>query len=284
MAVHLCVHTPYAGDLPLRAKIPYSCAPDHELATQRHLRFATGRLGVHLPPGAKILDFGCGIGSSVRVLLGLGHDAFGVDVLEYWGRDVEKYWHAAERQPAAIAQRLKLIDLSNYRLPFETGTFDFCFSDQVFEHVFDYATAMSEIVRVLKPGAISLHSFPGPNNFLEGHLRLPFPWLCYSRSYLTVCAWAAWLRGTESDWRRRVNDNVESMRFNNYPTKAKLRRIARATGVDISFVETDEFLFREGGRLKTEILKSLRAVGMDRVVTRIAATVMLQRYMLLKGR
>jgi 2-polyprenyl-3-methyl-5-hydroxy-6-metoxy-1,4-benzoquinol methylase len=77
------VHNPYAGDIPLRAKIPWSCAPDHALATQRHLRFATGRLGVSLPPGAKILDFGCGIGSSVSVLLGLGYDAFGVDVLEY---------------------------------------------------------------------------------------------------------------------------------------------------------------------------------------------------------
>ena len=93
-----------------------------------------------------------------------------------------------------------------------------------------------------------------------------------------------WLRGSETDWRHRVRSNTEIMRFNNYPTKAKLRRIARAAGVEIEFVETDEFMFREGSRVKTAMLKWLRNVKMDRLAVRIAGLVLLQRYMILKAR
>jgi SAM-dependent methyltransferase len=277
-------YSPYAGEIPAREKIVNAYAADHARAAERHLRFATARLGLRLSPGARVLDFGCGIGDSVRTLLERGYDAFGVDVLEYWGRDFDKYWHVAERPSPEVARRLKLLDLGHYRLPFENATFDFCFSDQVFEHVFDYATTMSEIVRVLKPGAISVHHFPGPNNLMEGHVGLPIPWLCFSRSYLTLCAWIGWLRGAETDWRHRVRSNTEIMRFNNYPTKAKLRRIARAAGVEIEFVETDEFMFREGSRVKTAMLKWLRNVKMDRLAVSIAGLVLLQRYMILKAR
>jgi 2-polyprenyl-3-methyl-5-hydroxy-6-metoxy-1,4-benzoquinol methylase len=84
-------HSPYADALPARDKIADPAAADHARAAERHLRFATGRLGLDLPPGAAILDFGCGIGTSVRALLAQGYDAYGVDVLEYWGRDFDKY-------------------------------------------------------------------------------------------------------------------------------------------------------------------------------------------------
>jgi SAM-dependent methyltransferase len=275
--------SPYAGEIAIREKIPNHLAPDYVKATQRHLRYAEARLGRALPPGARILDFGCGIGNSVKLLLDLGYDAYGVDVLEYWDRDLEKYWHAARKPPTNIATRLKLVDLSDYRLPFEDCTFDLCFSDQVFEHIFDYRTTMSEIVRVLKPGAASLHCFPGPNNLIEGHIHLPVPWLCYSRSYLALWALASWLRGTEPDWRGRVASQLDSMRFNNYPTKRRLRRIAQSAGVQISFAEVDEFLFREGSAAKTAILSALRRVKLDRLATHIAAPFMLQRYMILRA-
>jgi SAM-dependent methyltransferase len=228
-------------------------------------------------------DFGCGIGTSVRALLAQGYDAYGVDVLEYWDRDFDKYWHIAEKPPADVAARLKLTDPADNRLPFADATFDFCFSDQVFEHIFDYRTTMSEIARVLKPGAISIHSFPGPNNLMEGHVGLPFPWLCYSRSYLTLFAWWRVLRGVDTDWRHRVQSYADIMRFNNYPTKAKLKRIARAAGVDIAFVEADEFLFRGGGRA-AGALRHLRKLGLDRLAARTAGLVLFQRYMILKAR
>lgn len=165
--------SPYAGEMPARDKIADIYTDGYLQATERQLRFATAGLGLRLSPGATILDFGCGIGSSVRALLAQGYDAYGVDVLEYWDRDFDKYWLIGDKPPAEVTDRLKLADPANYRLPFEDGTFDFCFSDQVFEHIFDYKTTMSEIVRVLKPSGLSLHNFPGPNNFMEGHVNLP---------------------------------------------------------------------------------------------------------------
>jgi len=280
---HSMTHSPYAGEVLVREKIVNAYADMHAREAERHLRFATERLKLRIPPGAKILDFGCGIGDSVRTLLGLGYDAYGVDVVEYWDRDYDKFWHVANKPSAEMAARLKLLDPSSYRLPFEDGTFDFCFSDQVFEHVFDYKTTMSEIVRVLKPGAASVHNFPGPNNLMEGHVNLPFPWLCYSRTYLTLGAWIAWMRGAEYHWRRLAQAWVDVMRFNNYPTKRRLRRIARAAGADVRFAEVEEFMFREGSPLKTRMLKRLRRMGLDRVVVQTVGLVMLQRYMILKA-
>jgi SAM-dependent methyltransferase len=276
--------SPYAeGSLAPRAKICDPAAAQHLAAADRHLTFATGKLGARLSPGAKILDFGCGIGDTVGVLLAKGYDAFGVDVLEYWGRDFDKYWHVAERPPAEIAGRLRLVDLNDYRLPFADATFDFCLSDQVFEHVFDYRTTMSEIVRVLKPGALSVHHFPGPNYYKEGHIGLPFPPLCYNRTYLTIWAWIAQMRGTASDWRQRVQGQLEIMRFNNYPTKAQLREMAGSANVEIGFVEVDEFMFRRGGRLKSRLLQALGAVGLARPAVQAFGLLMLQRYMILRG-
>ena len=83
--------SPYAGELPARDKIADVYTAGYLQATERHLRFATALLGLRLSPGATILDFGCGIGSSVRSLLAQGYNAFGVDVLEYWDRDFDKY-------------------------------------------------------------------------------------------------------------------------------------------------------------------------------------------------
>jgi SAM-dependent methyltransferase len=274
--------SPYAGEIALRPKIANADAAESLKAAGRHLNFATARLGLRLFPGAKILDFGCGIGTSVSILLAQGYDAYGVDVLEYWDRDFDKFWHIADKPPAELAARLRTVDLSNYRLPFEDGTFDFCFSDQVFEHVFDYGTTMSEIARVLRPGGVSLHNFPGPNNLIEGHVTLPFPWLCYSRAYLTFCSWLRVIRGTETDWRRRAEIDAYIMRFNNYPTKRKLRSIARSAGVKIEFAEADEFMFREGSALKTRLLGHLRKLKLERLVVRIVGIVLLQRYMVLR--
>ncbi|MBK5276051.1 MAG: hypothetical protein JJE30_13495 [Desulfuromonadales bacterium] len=63
-------------------------------------------LGVELPAGTRILDFGCGIGHGVEQLVSLGFDAYGIDVLELWGKDRETYWKEAPLPKADIIQRL----------------------------------------------------------------------------------------------------------------------------------------------------------------------------------
>jgi SAM-dependent methyltransferase len=206
-----------------------------------HLRFAAERLGAHLPPGARILDFGCGQGRSVQALAELGYDAFGVDVLDHW--------NTFDTVPAETRKRLFVVPTEPCKLPFPDAHFDFCFSDQVLEHVFDYTGIFAELCRVLKGSGLSVHRFPGPNKPMESHINLPIPWLCHSRSYLT--AWAVLGRRSPGQerlsWRETVAHNEYLMRHNNYPTKAQLRAHAASAGAEIAFREREEFAFRRTG-------------------------------------
>jgi SAM-dependent methyltransferase len=124
--------------------------------------------GLPLIHHARVLDFGCGEGEGVNAYLALGYDA--------WGCDIEL--------PPDAGSRLRLIE-DPYRLPFDSATFDFVFSDQVFEHVRDQHAAAREISRVLRPGAPSLHVFPGRWRPVEPHTFVPLA---------TVLRTAPWLR------------------------------------------------------------------------------------------
>src|SRR6266566_8428818 len=120
-------------------------------AIDGHLRFLEW-LGKPLQPGARVLDFGCGIGQSVEILLNIGYDIHGVDVVDWWHRD--DYWDSSYVPKAHIKKRLHRVDEANYRIPFPDRHFEFCFSDQVMEHVRDYTVVFAEIMRVLKPQAV----------------------------------------------------------------------------------------------------------------------------------
>ena len=61
-------------------------------AISAHLRFLEW-LGKPLRPGARVLDLGCGIGQSVDILLDMGYDVHGVDVVDWWDRN--DYWDRA---------------------------------------------------------------------------------------------------------------------------------------------------------------------------------------------
>ena len=72
------------------------------------MRFATARLGLRLSPGATILDFGCGIGSSVRALLAQGLARWLVEDHDFGnkGVDVADMGQAGTRGDHAIAKGL----------------------------------------------------------------------------------------------------------------------------------------------------------------------------------
>jgi SAM-dependent methyltransferase len=220
-------------------------------AIKTTLDFANQRLGQDVRPGAKILDFGCGIGRSVEALLTLGYDGWGVEIKEYWGKDHREYWDQTSVPPVGISDRLRVADITPYKLPFPDHSFDFIISEQVMEHVFDYVTVFRELVRVMKPGAISVHRFPGPGRLVENHLNVPFPPLCRRRLYLIACAMLGFRNPQQTGygWRETVAENVSLMDMNNYPTKRTLRRHAREAGVSIRFTERDEFIFRTGNHL-----------------------------------
>lgn len=128
-------------------------------------------LGHELAPGARILDYGCGSGDMVDEYLAAGYDAFGCDI-----------------RLDGESERLRPINASDGSIPFADASFDFVYSDQVMEHVQDHDRAFSEIRRVMKPGAISLHIFPAKLKPIENHVFVPFGGMIQSRWWLRLWA------------------------------------------------------------------------------------------------
>ena len=272
--------SPYAGELGKRTKIILPDPAANAAAIEGHISFARECLGATIQPGARILDFGCGVGDGVQLLLERGYDAVGFDVKEYWGAEHDLYRKQGPVPGVAVRQRLSVVDLEDYRLPYADHSIDFCFSDQVFEHVFDYETPFRELVRVLRPGAMSLHRFPGPNRLMEGHVGLPFAQLCKHRGYLGLCAYVRSLRSGEL-WRGLQHGLESNMRLVNYPSAGELRRYAAAAGAQIEFVEHIDLLRRSSGR-RGALLRIAGACRLDRPIA-YAAKPFLQRYMVVEA-
>ena len=131
------------------------------------------------PPQA-ILDLGCGAGALVESLRAQRFDAWGCDIA---GSDTSDF--AAD---AATMGYLRPIEMQPYRLPFEDNRFDFVISSQVLEHVMDYTATFREVRRVLKPGGISLHTFPSRYVLIEPHTFIPLASVIKSRSWLRLWA------------------------------------------------------------------------------------------------
>jgi SAM-dependent methyltransferase len=77
------------------------------------------------------------------------------------------------------------------RIPVPDATFDFVFSDQVFEHVLDQPTAFREIVRILTPGGVSVHVIPAKWQLIEGHIKVPLGGLRPFKRTSWYLPWAA---------------------------------------------------------------------------------------------
>lgn len=103
--------------------------------------------------GGRVLDYGCGIGDFLRYRPG----TVGVDINEY----------NVNQCAAAGLNALRI-----YRggpLPFEKNSFDAAVMDNVLEHIAetDVAEVLSEIVRVLKPGAVLIVGVPGIKGYMS---------------------------------------------------------------------------------------------------------------------
>jgi ubiquinone/menaquinone biosynthesis C-methylase UbiE len=211
-------------------------AHERFLHIQLH-RQILGEFGQVLDRHSTILDFGCGGGETVLELRSRGFDAYGVDI----------------KLDAGENAFLRLISTDlGYRIPFDDQTFDFVYSDQVFEHVQDHDVALAEIWRVLKPGGASLHLFPPKYRPLEAHTFVPLAGVLQSRAWLSLWAFL----GVRNTFQvglpfTVVADRNYTYLHNNtrYLAKRDIRRLVSHRFANVTFAE-GHFIKHSYGRAR----------------------------------
>lgn len=119
-----------------------------------------------------IMEAGCGTGSFVVPALERGHDAWGIDNdpvrLDVAFARIDEYG-----LPADWKTRMPLGDATN--TPFPPDSFDVVLGHQFIEHVPDPAGAISEMLRVVKPGGFVVLYAPDYRAPFEAHYEIPWP-------------------------------------------------------------------------------------------------------------
>ena len=94
-----------------------------------------------VPPGARVMDLGCGMGDSV--------DQFG-SAVEWVGVDLER----SPEVDLRVRRDAEFHTFDGERLPFDDASFDFVYCKQVLEHVRRPAVLLADVARVLRPGGV----------------------------------------------------------------------------------------------------------------------------------
>ncbi|MGH7398752.1 MAG: class I SAM-dependent methyltransferase, partial [Candidatus Rokuibacteriota bacterium] len=109
--------------------------------------FATILPRLPLPSSARILEVGCGAGSYVRLLGGLGHRPVGLDYSR------PSLARALASDPGGKG---RYVAGDTYGLPFREATFDMVMSIGVLQALSDPERALDEMARLLSPGGVLL--------------------------------------------------------------------------------------------------------------------------------
>mgnify|MGYP000877284284 CR=1 FL=1 len=130
-------------------------------------------------PTGKLLDLGCGNGCIVQGYRERGVEAYGCDLSFKEGP------HVAE---LAGKDLIRLVDPTDYVLPYPDAHFSVVVTNQVMEHVQDYGATLREIWRVLASGGICLSIFPPKFRLLEAHVDVPLGGAIQARWWLMLWA------------------------------------------------------------------------------------------------
>jgi SAM-dependent methyltransferase len=135
---------------------------------------------LHLPPGARILDAGCGSGRNMvefarhGVVTGIELSATSVGL-------------AREREVGEV------IEGSVLDMPFDAAAFDLAASLDVIEHLEDDLRALRELRRVVAPGGALLVTVPAYQWLWSGHDEINHHHRRYTRQSLQrTCEQAGW--------------------------------------------------------------------------------------------
>lgn len=116
-----------------------------------------------LPTGSKVLDVGCGIGGSARILAReYGFDVLGVTISPL------QVQRAQELTPNGMACRFEVMDAMNMKL--SKGSFDAVWSIEAGPHMPDKQRYADEMLRVLRPEGVLALADWNRKDPLEGSL------------------------------------------------------------------------------------------------------------------
>lgn len=103
-------------------------------------------------PGDEVVDVGCGDGGLAALMADAGLNVTGVEPAAY----LRERFNARELDPDSA----RVVEGVAERLPFGDGEVGAAVSTEVLEHVADPDSAMRELHRVLRPGAVACLSVP----------------------------------------------------------------------------------------------------------------------------
>lgn len=206
-----------------------------ELSFELSIKFKIVKeLGYEISPDSVIMDLGCGSGELVQELCELGYRAFGCGTRFNMQENVDT-------ESMMSKGIIREIDFKNYRLPFEDDTFDFIFSQSVFEHVKNYEETISEVARVLKPNGCCLHAFVSRYKAIEAHVNVPFASIV--QTYWWIYFWV--LLGVHNEWQDCKTTKEKALRYynylkeeTNYLSKKRIREYFKTQFRDVIFCET----------------------------------------------
>ncbi len=109
------------------------------------------------PSRSAVLEIGCGVGRFLKPLACRFRLVCGVDIAESMLKSAAEYCACLPNIVLRLTDGRSLTGIEN-------GTFDYCVSAGVFQHVTDFSAIASyvrEALRVLKPGGLMLFQFEG---------------------------------------------------------------------------------------------------------------------------
>lgn len=144
-------------------------------ATDRYLI----KCAVCAGPSAEVLDFGCGDGRFLEMLLERGVNARGVDIPSSRA-GVER--RDAAKPELGLAARVRYVAAEDV-IPLEDDSVDVLVSNTVFEHLIALDLLLGEMARVLRPGGMIYTVFPLGSCLVEQHCGLPLFHIIESRRF-----------------------------------------------------------------------------------------------------
>lgn len=123
-----------------------------------------------LQPGMRILDAGCGLGGTCRLLADeFDCNVTGIDITEDYIRTATKL-----SELTGLQHKTRFVHGSVLSLPFENSSFDVVFTEHVQMNIADKKTFYSEITRVLKKDGRFVYYDILSNDHLP--VKYPVPW------------------------------------------------------------------------------------------------------------